>query len=344
MAIVSANGAATPLSPNYIINGAFDVWQRGAGPFTTNVYGADRWQFYGTGTGTSHSATRQSFTPGSASLVGQESQYYYRDVITSGSDASTQMLMVQKIEDVRTLAGQTVEFSFWAKAGSGTPRIGVEMYQNFGSGGSDAVSGIGQSVTISTSWARYSFTITVPSVSGKTIGPDSSLQAIIWFSAGSTNATRSGSVGLQSGTFDIWGAQLEAGSIATPFRRNSPSLQAELAACQRYYEKSYDLSTSPGTATNVSSKYSAANGVTTTTSYLADGISFRVTKRAIPIMTSWDLSGNINKVNRENWGVSSNSNQASSISISGTNNALIFSSGTVAAHGISYHWSADAEL
>lgn len=222
---------------NAIINGDFGVWQRGAGAFTglTGTYSSDRWTFYGQGSGVSHSATRETFTPATAPVAGYEGTFFYRDVITSGADAATQMIVIQKIEDVRKFAGQTVTVSFWAKANTGTPKVGIEFYQDFGSGGSGAVSGTGQSVTISTSWARYSATFSVPSISGKTVGTGSSLFLNLWLSAGSSSATRSGTVGLQSATFDIWGVQVEAGSVATAFQTATGTIQGELAACQRYY-------------------------------------------------------------------------------------------------------------
>jgi hypothetical protein len=111
----------------------------------------------------------------------------------------------------------------------------LELSQSFGSGGSTAVRTNFSQVTLSTSWQRYSVSITVPSIAGKTIGSGSLVQLGFWFSAGSDFNARTGSLGIQSNTFDIWGVQLEAGAVATPFRRNAPSIQAELAACQRYY-------------------------------------------------------------------------------------------------------------
>jgi len=143
----------------------------------------------------------------------------------------------QKIEDVRTFANQTVTFSFWAKAASGTPSISANFFQDFGGGGSSGVYSYPttQKQAITTSWARYSFTTTIASMTGKTIGTGSFLAAWIWTSAGSDFNTQTGSLGIQSATIDIWGVQVEAGSTATAFQTATGTIQGELAACQRYY-------------------------------------------------------------------------------------------------------------
>jgi len=69
-------------------------------------------------------------------VAGYEGKNFARLVSTSQTTAGHFCATSQKIEDVRTFAGQTVTYSFWAKASTGTPNIGVAMQQNFGSGGS----------------------------------------------------------------------------------------------------------------------------------------------------------------------------------------------------------------
>ena len=95
-----------------------------------------------------------------------------------------------------------------------------------------------QKFAITSSWVRYTKTITVPSVSGKTFGTDANssyLTVGIWISAGSDYNSRTDSLGNQDITVDIWGVQLEAGSTATQFQTATGTIQGELAACQRYY-------------------------------------------------------------------------------------------------------------
>ena len=226
---------------NKFINADFAINQRGFTSTTSsNTYGFDRWKSLQAGGTSTYSA--QTFTVGAAPVAGYEAKNYARIVTSGQSAASDYSTFDQAIESVRTFAGQTVTISFWAKAATGTPKIAVSASQNFGTGGSPSsvVITYGGQATLSTSWARYSVTMAIPSISGKTLGTTAgtdSLEILFWVSAGSNSNAYTGSMGIQNNTFDFWGAQIEYGSTATPFQTASGSIQGELAACQRYYQR-----------------------------------------------------------------------------------------------------------
>jgi hypothetical protein len=208
---------------NKIINGNFGIWQRGTtfNSATNGTFFADRWTVGRDGTNTVN-ITQQTFTPGTAPVSGYEGQFFARASIASTGTLSF-LQFTQAIEDVRTLAGQTITISFWAK-GSATATGLIYIEQNFGSGGSASVETGYPTFSLTTSWTRFSVNITVPSISGKTVGTSSLLRIFI-----RSGLTANGS------TFDLWGVQVEAGSVATAFQTATGTLQGELAACQRYY-------------------------------------------------------------------------------------------------------------
>ena len=233
----NTGGAVAPFvaGKNKFINGDFYVNQRNLTSQTTDgAYGFDRWRMYASSGGTYFA---QTFTPGTAPVAGYEGKNFARIVTTGQSGASVYTSIDQPIEDVRTFAGQTVTISFWAKAATGTPKISLEILQNFGSGGSATVITNATAVTISNAWVRYSVSVAIPPISGTTIGTGSYIDITFWVSAGTSFASRVNSIGIQSNTFDFWGIQVEAGSVATPFTTATGTLSGELAACQRYYER-----------------------------------------------------------------------------------------------------------
>ena len=241
---------------NKIINGNFGIWQRGTTQSVIDagaVYGsADRWLFGRngtTGTGT-NTVSRQTFTVGQTDVPNNPT-FYCRWTVTTLATSQTRIDVNNYIEDVSLFAGQTVNLSFYGK--SSTART-YEVYleQNFGSGGSTAVATLIGTGTITTGWTRLNVSGTLPSISGKTVGTGNYLRLILRVT------------GVQSGdVVEFANVQLEYGSKATNFQlAGGGSPQAELAMCQRYFQKSYDQATTPGTASTFGSSIMAAPDAT----------------------------------------------------------------------------------
>ena len=232
-----SSGAYGNVGRSYIHNGLFNVQQRGTLGWTTNAaYTADRW-LIGFVNGTM-STSIFAASDGDRAAIGDEAAKWVLSTNWTGtSGAGDYTSLVQRIEDVRRLANKTVTLSFWAIA-SASLKLGANLTQVFGTGGSPSASvGVnGQSVTLSGAWARYSLTFAVPSVAGKTLGTagNDHTQLAFWYSTGSGGAGASGNVGVQSGTINLWGVQLEIGNVTTPLEK--PDLRYDLANCQRFYQ------------------------------------------------------------------------------------------------------------
>lgn len=205
---------------NRFINGSMEVAQRGTSSTANGYVSLDRW--YANQSGGSTTLSQETFT------VGEERsglQNYAKYVVSTSSDFTS---FRQRIENVKSVPPGSVTVSFDAKGTAPTGDLNVWMAQNFGSGGSSDVDITPQTVTLTSSWQRFSLTFTIPSISGKTVGSSSYLQvAFGQFSDTSTTAWE----------LNITGVQLEVGSKATPFEHRS--LGNELDRCKRYYTKSY---------------------------------------------------------------------------------------------------------
>lgn len=202
---------------NVILNGDMNIWQylTTFTGVTTDVVTADKW--WSNVSGATVTYSRQAFTAGQTD-VPNEPQYFLRANATVADD---NWGVIQKVEDVRTLAGKTVTLSFYAK-GDSTHTLRLLIRQQFGSGGSASVDlvNLTNSLASGDTWTKYTWTTTLGSMSGKTIGANSAVWVFIIIDENTT------------GTLDISQVQLEEGSVATQFEQRSYNV--EIAMCQRY--------------------------------------------------------------------------------------------------------------
>lgn len=224
---------------NRIINGAFDFWQRGTS-FSSYSYGADRWLNIANGGATQ---SRQAFTLGET-LGTNNPTYFLRQTVSGQSAVTNYAHTTQRIESVRSYAGKTITVLGWARRSSGSGNTVLEIEQNFGTTGSPSSAVRATSTTTTTltdSYAPFAIVIDIPSITGKTLGTDNNdyLSLNFWTSAGSNFNSRTNSLGLQDIAVDFWGIHVKVGTHTTDAVNlyKQPELEAELARCQRYYEK-----------------------------------------------------------------------------------------------------------
>jgi hypothetical protein len=195
---------------NAIINGGMDIWQRGTS-FTYGgaAYCADRWGMVTSGPAFVFSRDSTTVPTG----------FTYSLKATAPSAGIMAIQTAIETANAIQYAGQNVTVSMYL-ATSNSSVVNWEL--DYSTSTDNAVNGTWttislQSPTTTTTMTRYSATFAVPSTA-------KSLRLYIGSTTLPTN-----------GTINITGVQLELGSTATTFSRAGGTIQAELAACQRYY-------------------------------------------------------------------------------------------------------------
>jgi len=218
-------GSTNMAGKNGVLNSNFSVWQRGT-TFNPNTaaYSADRWACTRAVTGST--ITRQ-LTNDTTNLP--FIQYCARVQRDSGNSATNSVYLTQSFENVNStpFIGQTVTMSFYARKGADFSGS-LSVYLASGTGTDQNVNGtwtgntyvVNQTPTLTTSWARYSY-------SGTVAATKTQIAAMFVTAPTGTASTND--------YFEVTGVQVEIASSASAYSPNAATFQGELAACQRYY-------------------------------------------------------------------------------------------------------------
>jgi hypothetical protein len=139
---------------------------------------------------------------------------------------------------------------------------------------------------------------------------------------------------------------MELGSVATTFKRAGGTFQGELSACQRYYQKSYNQSVTPGTASQVAGAKAFQNASALATGSVVGGVVFGIPMRVGPTIQTWGYAGGSSRVSNGS-GTDLASGSASGIWIGESGFAIQNSSGSSVTpdyNVLQVHYAASAEL
>jgi len=309
---------------NLLINGCMRVCQRGSQPLDVQTrYGLDRWNvFWSSAAGvTPGTQERQSTTylettscMALAGLTCTGTNVIYVNQRIESANAKTFLNGVNHGK----WSGQ---FKFWHNFGSSV-NVYLVVYSANAADNFSAITeryvSSAQSVPTST-WTSLKF-------EGIDI-PTTDMYNGLQFSIKIETPVCSGK------TIYIGDAQFEIGPKCTTIERRPYGL--ELALCQRYYEKSYDLATVPGTGT-------AAGCVSFTVPSNSGraNVRFQTRKRAAPALTYYASSdGEVSK-----FYCSNGTKYAGSVLYLGENGFTFEPTGISAGYAASFHWVCSAEL
>ncbi|MEI7049541.1 carbohydrate-binding protein CenC [Pseudomonas koreensis] len=314
---------------NVLINGGFDIWQRGTTNQGPNIggYVADRFRCDWNGNA-GVAISQQSFAPGQ-SEVADEPQFFLRWQQTQAGTAATVHRVSQAVESVRTLAGKTATVSFWARSDAARP-LRVSVIQNFGSAGSESIEKTVDVFQLDTSWKKYSATFRLPGIAGKMLGANNFLRLAFDLPL---NVLQ---------TVDLAQIQLEEGPVSTPFEYRP--VGEELMLCQRYFEKSFATwlpvraNNGPATCISTFTQATPANSGQT-----AMTVGMLVQKRVLPTVVMYCPGNTSNQVWNQTVGACTGS-----IVQGSTERAISFATVTPVASSpgqtLQIEWTADAEL
>lgn len=214
------------LTRQAIINGNFDVWQRGTSIAMTaaNAYTADRWYCETATAGTDKTVSRQDGTGVNGS--------YYCARVAMVADVDELLTFSQALEsqDSIKFRGKKVTLSFYARGGAEFVSDNATLVSKIVTGkGTDqkvlsfttSADAISQNNTLTTGWVKFTCTTT------NVIASDITQIGV------SFSFTHAGS-GTTTNYFEVTQVQLCAGEVALPFQPKS--YNEELRACQRYFE------------------------------------------------------------------------------------------------------------